>query len=163
ESGNRSQIAASALMKARPATVDRLELQPSEIHGGQPLSQGALSVWTADPLLQISPVNGKVLSSKLRSEELRRGNSHFDGKSQRAVLSACKGEQVDLQIVLESSEPVQDIRITPGDLAFTDRRIGAASFTIARAWYLKSGDEWYANALPSLKANESLAIPARDN
>ncbi|HYF52543.1 MAG TPA: hypothetical protein VEJ63_24255 [Planctomycetota bacterium] len=164
ECGNRSPVASSALVKARPDTIDRLELQQPKIRIGGPLRAGDLSVWAADALLQISPVRKKVLARDIGANELREGSEIWDGAARCANLRGCKGEQLDFQIFLETSDnPVKDIRLAAGDLRSGEQRILAANFSIARAWYLKSGDEWYINALPPLKADEGLALPAADN
>ena len=167
ESGNRSPLAASKLGQARERTADRLDTFAKEraVEKGGPLARGPLSIWACEALQQVDPVSGQVLAGEAYQDVVaREGNTVFDGQAKRVRLTALKGEQADFQVILETSgEAVENIRLTPSDLASGGGKIPSGNMTLGRVWYLKAKGAWYPNAVPNLREGETLRIPASDN
>jgi len=119
ESGNRSAVAATGLVKATgPTPPPRLALGPIDVSKGGPLDVGkALRVWAVDELTKVDPVSGKVLvGSRYVDADARAGNHVWNGKDRKIVLSAARNEIVACRVVLELAreEGFRGLEVTDG-------------------------------------------------
>lgn len=175
--GLRSEPAAAA-GPASPALALPLPLTLAADQEGEgaepPARNGVLRVWAFPDLLKTNPVTGNLLEEPGVAYDgppagnSRRANTAWDGSRQRILLRGARGEWVAFQLAIEIAGPpdarLEEVRVTlPPELRTADGATAAHLHHagISRAWYIRSGDAWYAD--PLVPVQGSFSIPWAEN
>jgi hypothetical protein len=176
--GQRSEAArAPGMVSPASVTAGPLPLPAGEaVAGAEPQTRGGrLRVWAFPDLLKAHPVTGNLLEESgvpyagATAGRYRCANPVWDGATGRISLRGARGEWVAFQLAVEAGGDA------PGSLADVQVALlpeirtpdpGGAAFalphaSVSRAWYIRSGDAWYADPLVPL--NGPFAIPWTEN
>jgi hypothetical protein len=138
---------------------------------GEPLTAGDVSVWAVPDGVKVNPVNGNVLEERQveyggkPTGTYRTANPAWSGREATVFLSALRGEWAAFQLVVGLHDVRSArVKVTPGDLAGPSGGvIQASAIRMARAWYQKVGDAWYADPLVPFEAGQEFSLPDRKN
>ncbi len=172
--GNKSEPA-STTGSASPARAALPRLAVSEIKKAKgaepPARNGKLRAWAFGDGLKVNPVNGNLLEERgveyggEAGGSYRRANVVWDGAKGEISLRAARGEWVAFQLCLEAVKGLlSGAEVSLGAFAGPDGREMAVRFrrsSVSRAWYIKSGDAWYADPLVPVAGR--FAVPWKRN
>jgi len=166
EGGKRSKPVAAngraSAARSRPPRLKPVLLEEGE--GAEPpVRDGKMRVWAFGDCLKVNPISGNLLEEKgvvyagPAAGTYRAANAVWNGATGTISLRGARGEWVAFQLAVEAvNEPAP--RLTGVEVKLArfigpgagKGRLAMEHASIGRAWYIKSGEAWYADPLVPL-------------
>lgn len=154
--GNTSAFAKVKGKSSTEIIVPKLpEISWKAIEGKAAEKKGNLKVWAYPEGCKIDPISGEIiLETGMNTAKVK--NSVWDSESSTVRIASARGEIVGFHLALESTGPIEGIKVELSGLKGVQTKQW-------RAWFVNNKEKWLAEYAIPVKSEEKLTIPAVDN
>ena len=144
-----------------------------------PFAAAQVELWAVSDGVRVNPVTGRLLEDRVDihrdypTGDYRSQNSVWDARTKTVSLKAARNEFVAFQLIIEASEPVDEIDVEPVELRHASGEVlSGRNVQLFKEWYVEVrrpstgyegtslGPAWYPDALmPKRRARLNSGFP----